>query len=93
MNNINKNSSKITNKDVNVISDDLIDGIPLKKIWESENLFLFQPITSFRKKEKIDFRSPCSRASARKNSRKLELRCPGPAGPELKLKLKYATQI
>lgn len=36
MDNINKNSSKITNKDVDVITDDLIDGIPLKKIWESD---------------------------------------------------------
>lgn len=36
MDNINKNSSKITNKNVDVISDDLIDGIPLKKIWESD---------------------------------------------------------
>lgn len=36
MENINKNSSKITSKDVNVITDDLIDGIPLKKIWESD---------------------------------------------------------
>lgn len=36
MDNINKYSSKITNKDVDVISDDLIDGIPLKKIWDSD---------------------------------------------------------
>ena len=36
MNNISKYSSKITNKDVVVISDELIDGIPLKKIWESD---------------------------------------------------------
>lgn len=36
MNNIGKHSSKITSKDVNVITDDLIDGIPLKKIWESD---------------------------------------------------------
>lgn len=36
MENINKNSSKITSKDVNVITDDLINGIPLKKIWESD---------------------------------------------------------
>ena len=36
MDNINKYSSKITNKDVDVITDDLIDGIPLKKIWVSD---------------------------------------------------------
>ena len=36
MDNIGKNSTKITNKDVEVISDELIDGIPLKKIWESD---------------------------------------------------------
>jgi len=36
MDNINKNSSKITNKDVDVITDELIDGIPLKKIWVSD---------------------------------------------------------
>ena len=36
MDNIGKNSTKITNKDVDVISDELIDGIPLKKIWESD---------------------------------------------------------
>ena len=36
MNSIGKNSTKITNKDVEVISDELIDNIPLKKIWESD---------------------------------------------------------
>ena len=36
MDNIGKNSTKITNKDVEVISDELIDSIPLKKIWESD---------------------------------------------------------
>lgn len=36
MENINKNSSKITNKDVDIITDDLIDSIPLKKIWDSD---------------------------------------------------------
>ena len=36
MNNINKNSSKITNKDIEVIQDDLIDGIPLKRIWSTD---------------------------------------------------------
>ena len=36
MDNINKYSSKITNKDLDVITDDLIDGIPLKKIWNSD---------------------------------------------------------
>lgn len=36
MDNINKYSSKITNKDVDVITDELIDGIPLKKIWVSD---------------------------------------------------------
>jgi len=36
MNNINKNSSKITNKDEEAITDELIDGIQLKKIWESD---------------------------------------------------------
>ena len=35
MERINKNSTKITNKDLEVIQDDFIDGIPLKKIWES----------------------------------------------------------
>jgi len=36
MERINKNSTKITNKDIEVIQDDFIDGIPLKKIWESD---------------------------------------------------------
>ena len=36
MDNIGKNSTKITNKDVLVIGDDLIDGIPLKKIWKTD---------------------------------------------------------
>lgn len=36
MDNISKYSSKITSKDINVITDDLINGIPLKKIWESD---------------------------------------------------------
>ena len=35
MERINKNSTKITNKDLEVIQDDFIDSIPLKKIWES----------------------------------------------------------
>jgi len=35
MERINKNSTKITNKDLEVIQDDFIDGIPLKKIWGS----------------------------------------------------------
>ena len=36
MENIGINSTKITNKDIEVIQDDLIDGIPLKKIWSSD---------------------------------------------------------
>ena len=36
MDSINKNSIKITNKDIEVIQDDLIDGIPLKKIWSTD---------------------------------------------------------
>ena len=36
MENISKNSTKITNKDIEVIQDDLIEGIPLKKIWQSD---------------------------------------------------------
>ncbi len=36
MENIGNNSTKITNKDIEVIQDDLIDGVPLKKIWQSD---------------------------------------------------------
>jgi hypothetical protein len=36
MENIGKNSTKITNKDIVVIQDDLIDGVPLNKIWQSD---------------------------------------------------------
>lgn len=36
MDNISKYSSKITSKDADVITDDLIDGIPLSKIWKSD---------------------------------------------------------
>jgi len=36
MNNIGKYSTKITNKDIDAINDELIDGIPLKKIWQSD---------------------------------------------------------
>jgi len=36
MENIGNNSTKITNKNIEVIQDDLIDGIPLKKIWSSD---------------------------------------------------------
>ena len=36
MENIGKNSTKITNKDIVVIQDDLIEGVPLNKIWQSD---------------------------------------------------------
>ena len=36
MNNINKYNTKITNKDIEAINDELIEGIPLKKIWKSD---------------------------------------------------------
>ena len=38
---INENSTKITNKEVEVLQDDLIEGIPLKKIWKSEFSFVY----------------------------------------------------
>ena len=36
MENIGKNSTKITNKDITVIQDDLIEGVPLNKIWQTD---------------------------------------------------------
>ena len=36
MENIGKNSTKITNKDITVIQDDLIEGVPLSKIWQTD---------------------------------------------------------